>query len=142
MFGREVVDLARDLAIDVAGVARQHTVRSSLPGPVPRRGRGEGAFGAVEEPQLAGDGPALEEVGADADHHVHAAGLDDLPAYSLSPCPALEAWEDMTKPAGAALRVQVAPEETLRRLSRKNPPPGGGPERLRFGAGLGPPAER
>ena len=65
---REVVNLARDLAVDVARVDHQHLVAAL------------GGLALVEVPQLARHGAGVEEVGADGDHHVHVAGLDDLAA--------------------------------------------------------------
>ena len=35
-------------------------------------------LGAVEKPQLAGNGAGVKEVGTDGDHHIHIAGLDEL----------------------------------------------------------------
>ena len=94
---RKVVDLARDLAVDVARIEHQHLVAA--------RGR----FGAVEVPQLAGDGAGVEEVGADGDHHVHVAGLDDLPAHLLLAVPGAGGLRGHDE-AGAARWVQVAAE--------------------------------
>jgi len=56
-------------------------------------------FAPINEPQLAGDSAGIEEIGADRDHHVHVARLDDLLAHLLRAMPALDAWEDMTNPA-------------------------------------------
>ena len=71
--GLEVVDLARHLAVDVAGIDHQHLVPVLL------------GLVAVEEPQLAGHGAGIEEVGADGDHDVHIAGLDQLlPHFGLA----------------------------------------------------------
>jgi len=40
---------------------------------------------AVEVPELASHGAGVEEIGADGNHHVHVAGLDQLAAdISLS----------------------------------------------------------
>ena len=66
-------------------------------------------LGAVEVPQLAGDGAGVEEVGADGDHHVHVAGLDDLLAHLLLAVPGAGGLRGHDE-AGAALLVQVAPE--------------------------------
>ena len=63
---REIVDLAGHLAVDVARVDHQHLVAPLL------------RLASVEVPQFARDGAGVEEVGADGDHHVHVAGLDDL----------------------------------------------------------------
>ena len=68
LLGREVVNLARDLPVDVARVEHQHLVAAV------------GGLALVEVPQLAGHGAGVKEVGADGDHHVHVAGLDDLAA--------------------------------------------------------------
>ena len=64
---------------------------------------------AVEEPQLAGHGAGVEEVGADGDHDVHVAGLDQLlPHLGLTAAGAggLRGHDE----TGAALVAQVAVE--------------------------------
>src|SRR5262249_1963079 len=66
LLGREVVNLARDLAIDLACINHQALVVAL------------GRLGAVEEPQLTGDRAAIEEIGADGNDHVYVTGLDDL----------------------------------------------------------------
>ncbi len=97
LLGGEVVDLARDLAVDVARVDHQHLVFVRL------------GFVAVEEPQLAGHGAGVEEVRADGDHGVHVAGLHQLlPHLGLAAAGAggLRGHDE----AGAALVAQVAVE--------------------------------
>ena len=66
-------------------------------------------LGPVEEPQLAGDGAGVEKVGADGDHHIHIAGLDDLLSHVLFAMPGAGCLRGHDE-AGAALFVQVAPE--------------------------------
>ena len=68
LLGGEIVDLARDLSVDVAGVDHEHLVAAV---------RG---LATVEVPKLARDGAGIEEVGADGNHHVYIAGLDQLAA--------------------------------------------------------------
>ena len=68
LLGAEVTDLACHLPVDVARVDHQHLAAVLL------------RLGAVEEPQFAGHGAGVEEVGADGDHHVHVAGLHQPPA--------------------------------------------------------------
>ena len=97
LLGREVVDLPRDLAVDVAGVDHQHLVPAL------------GGLRPVEVPQLAGNGAGVEEVRADGDHHVHVARLDDLPADLLLAVPGAGGLGGHDE-TGAALLVQVAPE--------------------------------
>ena len=63
----EVAVGAVDLAEDVAGVEEEHLV-----------GAGGLALAPVEEPEGAGQGDGVEEVGADGDHHIHGAGFDEL----------------------------------------------------------------
>ena len=88
MLGAEVVYFARDLAIDVAGVDHQYFVAVGF------------GSGAVEKPQFARDGAGVEKVGANGDHCFYIAGLHQFSTYcGFAALPALDAWEDMTKPA-------------------------------------------
>ena len=88
LLGAEVVYFARDLTIDVAGVDHQYFVAVSF------------GSGAVEKPQFARDGTGIEKVGANGDHCFYVAGFYQFLQRTLaSPLPALDAWEDMTKPA-------------------------------------------
>ena len=91
----EVVNLAGDLAVDVAGVEHQHLVAAL------RR------LAPVEKPRLAGHGAGVEEVGADSDHHVHIAGFDDLPAHLRLAVPGAGRLGRHDEP-GPALLVQIA----------------------------------
>ena len=97
LLGAEVVDLAGDLAVDVAGVDHQHLV-AVLHG-----------LGSIEEPELAGDGAGVEEVGADGDHDIHITGLHQLPTHLglvASGAGGLGGHDE----AGPALVVEVAVE--------------------------------
>ena len=93
----EVVDLAGDLAVDVARVDHEHLVAVRL------------RLVPIEEPQLAGHGAGVEEVGADGDHDIHIAGLDQLLAH-LGLVAAGAGRLGRHDEAGAALFVQVAIE--------------------------------
>src|SRR6266545_5281656 len=97
MLGREVVDLARDLAVDVASVEHQDLVLAL------------GGLGPVEVPELARDGARVKEVGANGDHHVHIAGLDDLAAYLLLAVPGTRSLGGHHE-AAAPLVAQITPE--------------------------------
>ena len=99
LFGAEVADLARHLAVDGARVDHQHLVAVRL------------GLGAIQEPQLARHGAGVEEVGADGDHHVHVAAFHQLaPDLGLGAAGAgrLRGHHE----AGPAARVQVAVEVT------------------------------
>src|SRR4030095_15375341 len=93
----EVVDRARDLAIDLTRVKHQHLV-FALSG-----------LGAVEEPQLAGDGTRVEEIGADGDDYVHVTSLDNLLTHLLLAVPGARGLRRHDE-AGAALVIPIAPE--------------------------------
>ena len=56
-------------------------------------------FRTVEEPERAGQGDRIEEVRADANHHIDCAGLDQLFLISISAPRASAAEFAMTKPA-------------------------------------------
>src|SRR5262249_413581 len=94
---REVVDLTRDLTIDLACVKHQHLIFAL------------GELGAVEEPQLTWDSASVEEIGADGDDHVYVTGLDDLLTHLLLALPGARGLRRHDE-AGTALLVQVAPE--------------------------------
>jgi|HubBroStandDraft_6_1064221.scaffolds.fasta_scaffold1524392_2 hypothetical protein len=97
MLGREIVNLARYLSVNIARVEHQDLV-AALSG-----------LGAVEEPQLARDSACIEEIGPYGDHHVHVAGLDDLLAHLLLTVPGARCLRGHDK-AGAAGLAQAAPE--------------------------------
>ena len=97
LLGREVVDLARHLPVDVAGVDHQH-----LPPPLD-------GLGLVEEPQLARHRTRVEETGADRHHHVQVARLDQLPAHLRFPDARRRRLRGHDEP-GPARVVQVAVE--------------------------------
>jgi hypothetical protein len=52
----------------------------------------------VEVPEFGGDGAVVEEVGADCDHDVDIAGLDELAAVFGLGVAGAAGLEDMTKP--------------------------------------------
>ena len=56
-----------NLREDVAGVEKEDGV-----------GAGRGPLALLEEPERAGQRHRVEEVGADGDHHIHRARLDQL----------------------------------------------------------------
>ena len=62
----KVINFAGHLAVDVAGVDHEYLVTARF------------GLGPVEKPQFAGHGAGIEEVGADGDHDVHRAGLDEF----------------------------------------------------------------
>ena len=69
-----------------------------------------GGFVAVQEPQFAGDGTGVEEIGADGDHDVHIASLDKLLTHLgfLVACAGSLGGHDESGPAAP---VQIAVEE-------------------------------
>ncbi len=95
MLGREVVNLAGDFAVNVAGVEHQHFVFERC------------GFGTVKVPQLAGHGAGVEEVGSDGDHHVHIAGFDQFAAHFFFAMACAAGLRRHDKP-GAARGRQVA----------------------------------
>ena len=97
MLRREVINLARDLAVDIARVEHQYLVAA------PRR------LGPIEVPELAGHATGVEEIGADGDHHIHIAGLDQLAAHFLLAMPGAGSLRRHHE-ASAARRIQIAPE--------------------------------
>jgi hypothetical protein len=97
LLGGEVVDLARDFAVDGAGIEHEHGVAAGL------------RFAFVEVPEFAGDGASVEKVGADGNHHVHIAGLDEFAAdlgLAVAGAAGLRGHDE----AGAAGGIEVAPE--------------------------------
>lgn len=66
LFGAEVIDLARHLAVDVAGVDHQDLALVLL------------RLVAVEEPQFAGHGAGVEEIRADGDHRLDGFAIDQF----------------------------------------------------------------
>ena len=99
LLGREIVDLACDLAVDIARIDHQHLVSVLF------------RLVSVQEPQLAGHGPGIEEVGADSDHDVHVAGLDELLAH-LGLVPARTGGLGGHDEPGPAPLIEVAVEVT------------------------------
>src|SRR5205807_573757 len=97
LLGREIVNLARYLSVNIARVEHQHLV-AALSG-----------LGAVEEPQLTWHGARVEEIGADGDHYVYIPGLQNLFAHLLLAVPCARCLRGHDKARATGL-VQVAPE--------------------------------
>src|SRR5208337_4672212 len=97
LLGTEVINLARDLAVDAAGIEHEHFV-GALSGLL-----------LVEEPELARDRAGIEKVGADSDHDVHMAGFNQL-AANLGLIASGARRLRRHNEAGPAARIQVAVE--------------------------------
>ena len=97
LLGREVVDLACDLAVGIAHIEHQHLI-AALRG-----------LNAVEEPKFAGDGACVEEVGADRDHYVHVAGFYYFFPHVLLSMPSAGSLRGHDESCSTSF-AQVAPE--------------------------------
>jgi hypothetical protein len=69
LFRAEIVNLTGDFAVDVAGIEHQYLIAALFRLPL------------IKVPEFAGHGAGVKEVGANRDHHIDVAGLNQLAPY-------------------------------------------------------------
>ncbi len=97
LFRGKVVNLARHLPVDVPGIQHEHLILTL------------GGLRLVEMPELTRNRPRVKEVGADRDHDVHGAGLNELAAHLGFTMPGTAGLRGHDEPR-APLRPEVAVE--------------------------------